>query len=251
MNAQPTPLILIVEDETELAQLMANYLEESGMRAQIFSRAQQAERFLQKNFANLLLLDITLPDQSGFELLAQLRANNITTPVIFVTGNSIEESKVHGLELGGDDYITKPFSFPELVARIRAVLRRAESSRDHALTKNVSLVDQPFEFCGATINPQRLVRQAADGSTSKLGRKEIGIMAHLVAHRNEVIPRNALIHAVWGMHANVRSRSLDQYIVKVRALCRNSKAGEDALRTVHGVGYIFDPDGTTPPEPAA
>lgn len=243
MSNAPTPLILIVEDEPELAKLISSYLEEAGMRTQVCHRSQHALRFLKSNFANLLLLDITLPDKSGFELLAQLRADNVQVPVIFVTGNSIEESKVRGLEMGGDDYVTKPFSYPELVARIRAVLRRAESSGDLSLTKNVSVVDEPFDFCGAKVNPQRLELTMPDGAVSKIGRKEIGIMSHLKAHEGEVIPRKALIHAVWGIHANVRSRSLDQYIVKVRGYCRSSKAGEEALRTVHGVGYIFDPDG--------
>ncbi len=241
---QTSPLVLIVEDEVEMATLIASYLQECGMRTQVCHRAKQAQSYLQENFANLLLLDITLPDKTGFELLTELRSENIDIPVIFVTGNSIEASKIKGLEMGGDDYITKPFSFPELVARIRAVLRRTEMVGDHALTHNVSLVDQPFDFCGARVNPQRLELVREGNAAEKVGRKEIGIMAYLTAHKGEVIPRNALIHAVWGQHANVKSRSLDQYIVKVRALCRGSVAGEDALRTVHGVGYIFDPDGS-------
>ena len=243
MSNAPTPLILIVEDEPELAKLMSNYIEESGMRTQVCHRAHQAIKFHKNNFVNLLLLDITLPDKTGFELLAELRTTNQSTPAIFVTGNSVEENKVHGLEMGGDDYITKPFSYPELVARIRAVLRRAENSGDLALTKNVSVSDEPFEFCQATINPQRLEMIWQDGSLTKIGRKEIGIMVHLKAHEGEVITRKALIHAVWGIHANVKSRSIDQYIVKVRELCRASKIGVEALRTVHGVGYIFDPEG--------
>ncbi len=243
MSNEPTPLILIVEDEPELAKLMSSYLEEAGMRTQVCHRAQQAVRFLKSNFVNLLLLDVTLPDKTGFELLEELRAGNQPNPVIFVTGNSVEESKVRGLEMGGDDYITKPFSYPELVARIRAVLRRAESSGDLSLTKNVSVSDEPFGFCQATINPQRLEMVWPDGSLTKIGRKEIGIMVHLKGHEGEVVTRKALIHAVWGIHANVKSRSLDQYIVKVRELCRASKVGVDALRTVHGVGYIFDPEG--------
>jgi two-component system alkaline phosphatase synthesis response regulator PhoP len=242
MSYEPTPLILIVEDEPELAKLISSYIEEAGMRTQVCHRAHQATRFLKGNFVNLLLLDITLPDKNGFELLEELRASNHPTPVIFVTGNSVEESKLRGLEIG-DDYVTKPFSYPELVARIRAVLRRAEGSGDFTLTQNVSVADVPFEFCQATINPQRLEMVWPDGSISKIGRKEIGIMAHLKAHEGEVITRKSLIHAVWGIHANVKSRSLDQYIVKVRELCRSSKVGVDALRTVHGVGYIFDPEG--------
>jgi two-component system alkaline phosphatase synthesis response regulator PhoP len=243
MSTTPQPLILIVEDEPELAKLIASYLEEAGMRTQVFHRAQTALRFLKASFANLLLLDITLPDKTGFELLTELREENVQIPVIFVTGNSIEDSKVRGLEMGGDDYVTKPFSYPELVARIRAVLRRAERSGDLALTRNVSVSDGPFDFCRATINPLRLEMTMPDGTVTKIGRKEIGIMAHLKQHEGEVIPRKALIHAVWGLHANVRSRSLDQYIVKVRDFCRESPVGVEALRTVHGVGYIFDPEG--------
>jgi DNA-binding response OmpR family regulator len=243
MSSEPKPLILIVEDEPELAKLIANYLEESGMRTQVCHRSQHALRFLKNNYANLLLLDITLPDQTGFQLLEELRTADIQVPVIFVTGNSVEESKIRGLELGGDDYVTKPFSYPELVARIRAVLRRSEGKGDLALTRNVAVDDAPFEFCRIKVVPQRLEMTLIDGTVQKVGRKEIGIMSHLKAHEGEVIPRKALIHAVWGIHANVRSRSLDQYIVKVRDYCRASPAGDDALRTVHGVGYIFDPEG--------
>jgi len=243
MSNNQKPLILIVEDEPELAKLMANYLNESAMRTHVCHRAQHAFRYLKSNFVNLILLDITLPDQNGFELLKQLRDEKMPIPVIFVTGNCIEDSKVRGLEMGGDDYVTKPFSYSELAARIRAVLRRAESSQDLALTCNVSIVDEPFEFCGAKVNPNRLEMTTPDGQIVKIGRKEIGIMSHLLTHEGEVIPRKVLIHSVWGIHANVRSRSLDQYIVKIRELCRSSPLGEAALRTIHGVGYIFDPSG--------
>lgn len=246
MSKTHKPLILIVEDEPELAKLVSLYLEEAGMRTQVCNRGQSAVRFLKANFANLLLLDITLPDRSGFELLSELRRENMQIPVIFLTGNSIEDSKVRGLELGGDDYITKPFSYPELVSRIRAVLRRSEGSSDLALTRNVSVADEPFQFCRATINPQRLEVTMPDGNVAKIGRKEIGIMFYLNKHEGEVITRKALIHAVWGQHANVRSRSLDQYIVKVRDFCRACLNGLEALRTVHGVGYMFDPEGKNP-----
>jgi DNA-binding response OmpR family regulator len=246
MSHEPSPLIVVVEDEPALARLMANYLEQAGMRTHVFHRSQQALQFFSTNFANLLLLDITLPDISGFNLLKQLRENNVRVPVIFVTGNSMDESKVRGLDMGGDDYITKPFSYPELVARVRAVLRRAETSDDSTLASNVSLGDAPFTFCGAQVNPQRLELTMPGGSPQKVGRKEIGIMAHLCANEGNVITRKALIHAVWGLHANVQSRSLDQYIVKIRDYCKASDAGVGALRTIHGIGYVFDPEGKFP-----
>ncbi len=242
MRAAPKPLILVVEDEPELAKVIGIHLEEAGMQAQLYDRAALAMKFLKRNFANLLLLDINLPDQSGFALLEELKTNDISIPTIFLTGNGVEANKVKGLDMGGDDYMTKPFSYAELVARIRAVLRRAETKADFNLAKNVRTVDAPFSFCGATITPDRLEIQFPDGAVVKLGRKELGILAYLDANKGVVITRKALIHSVWGLHADVKSRSLDQYIVKVRDLFKAHGISLDAFRTVHGVGYIFEPE---------
>src|SRR4051812_47254702 len=169
-RTEAKPLIVIVEDEVELASLMSQHLERAGMHTQTCNRAQHALKFLKKNFANLILLDINLPDQSGFSLVDDLKAADIHVPVIFLTGNVEEPSKVKGLDMGGDDYVTKPFSYAELVARIRAVLRRTESNTDQNVTKNVKVSDEPFEFCGAKITPERLEISFSDGNVQKLGR---------------------------------------------------------------------------------
>lgn len=245
MRAEPKPLVLVVEDEVELANLIAGHLEAAGMQTQVCNRAAHAVRFLKNNFANLMLLDISLPDGSGFTLLEELKAADINVPVIFLTGEMTETTKVRGLEMGGDDYVTKPFSYAELVARIRAVLRRAESKADLNLTKNVRVGDEPFDFCGAKIIPDRLEIAFPDGAVEKLGRKELGILAYLNGNQGAVITRKALIHAVWGIHADVRSRSLDQYIVKVREMFKEHGLDLSTFRTVHGIGYIFDPAGVS------
>lgn len=244
-RTEPKPLIVIVEDEAELAMLIANHLERAGMHTQVCNRATHAVRFLKKNFANLLLLDINLPDQSGFAMLEELKAADIAVPVIFLTGNVEETSKIRGLDMGGDDYVTKPFSYAELTARIRAVLRRTESKADLNLTKNVRVSDEPFDFCGARITPVRLEISFPSGKVEKLGRKELGILSYLNGHPGQVITRKALIHSVWGIHADVKSRSLDQYIVKVRDLFTAHGLNLNPFRTVHGIGYIFDPRGTS------
>ena len=244
-RTEPKPLIVIVEDEAELAALIALHLEKAGMHTQVCSRAAHALKFLKKNFANLLLLDITLPDQSGFSMLEELKKMGVTVPVIFLTGNIEETSKVRGLDMGGDDYVTKPFGYAELVARIRAVLRRTETKEDQNVTKNVKVSDEPFDFCGATITPQRLEITFPKGAIVKLGRKELGILAYLNAHQGHVITRQALSHSVWGVHADVKSRSLDQYVVKVRDLFGEHGLDLGAFRTVHGIGYIFDPKGVS------
>ena len=240
MSNTPKPLIVIAEDDKDMATMIATQLEVAGMQSQICNAAAHANRFLKNNFANLLLLDLHLPDSSGFTLMEELRKSGVEVPVIFLTGDNAEVQKVKGLEMGGDDYITKPFGFPELVARIHAVLRRAETSNDGHITKNASTMDEPFSFCGAEINPHRLEATFPDGITEKIGRKELGIFAFLAANPNTVLTRKNLIHSVWGVHADVRSRSLDQYIVKIRDLFKRHELTIDAFRTVHGVGYIYD-----------
>ena len=239
MTAKPKPLILIVEDEPELANIISHQLESVGMQTQTYYRTAHALRFLKSNFANLMLLDITLPDQDGFSFLDELKKNEMNVPVIFLTGNDSEVSKVKGLELGADDYITKPFSAAELIARINAVLRRAEASRDFNVTKNARITDQPFQFEGASVDPRTLTATFPDGSMENLGRKEFGIIAYLAANAGVIITRKNLIHSVWGLHADVRSRSLDQYIVKIRDLFAKKGRTLSNLRTVHGIGYEY------------
>jgi len=245
MCAEPRPLVVAVEDEPELLKIITEQLENAGMNVQAYNRCAPALRFLQHNFANLLLLDITLPDLNGFELLKQLKQEDINVPVIFLTGNSIESDKIKGLNMGGDDYITKPFSYLELVARINAVLRRAESNKDFNVTKNVRTTDGPFTFLGTQVHPERLEIAFPNGSTHKIGRKELGIIAYLHTHVGVVITRKELIHSVWGIHADIRSRSLDQYIVKIRAAYEKNGLSLDSFKTVHGIGYIFEPDKPT------
>jgi DNA-binding response OmpR family regulator len=240
MNQTPKPLIIIAEDDTDLATLIETQLELAGMQCQICNEARHVERFLKKNFANLILLDVNLPDSTGFNLMTDLRQSGNQTPVIFLTGENDAVKKVRALEMGGDDYITKPFGFPELIARINAVLRRAETVNDGHITQNASITDSPFDFCGAEINPQRLEVTFPDGEIESIGRKELGIFAYLADHPNAVLTRKNLIHSVWGIHADVRSRSLDQYIVKIRELYKRHGLTLDAFRTVHGVGYIYD-----------
>lgn len=221
------------------------------MQTQVCHQAFHVERYLKGNFANLLLLDINLPDNTGFQLIQSLRDGGISTPVIFLTGENDEVKKVKALEMGGDDYITKPFGFPELIARINAVLRRAETTLDSRITKNASINDEPFEFCGATVNPQRLEVAFPDGEREIIGRKELGIFVYLAEHPNAVLTRKNLIHSVWGIHADVRSRSLDQYIVKIRDLYKKHDLNLDTFRTVHGVGYIYDVEFGGDPETSA
>jgi DNA-binding response OmpR family regulator len=121
------------------------------------------------------------------------------------------------------------------------VLRRAEAHTDFNVTKNVRTIDGPFKFLGTDIHPDRLEIHFPNGTIHKIGRKELGILAYLHSHVGVVITRKELIHSVWGIHADIRSRSLDQYIVKVRAAFDKNGLSLDCFKTVHGIGYIFEP----------
>ena len=134
MNQTPKPLIIIAEDDKDLSTMIATQLEVAGMQSQVCYEAGHVARFLKNNFANLILLDVHLPDDTGFNLMSDLRKAGDRTPIIFLTGENSEVKKVNALEMGGDDYITKPFGFPELIARINAVLRRAETVHDSVIS---------------------------------------------------------------------------------------------------------------------
>ena len=241
--ADPRPLILVVEDQKDLASLISTQLETSGMVCQVAYTADGAFRFLKRNHVNLMLLDINLPGRFGTDLLDDLVSEDLKVPTIFLTAYDSESQIVQGLTRGGDDYITKPFSFPELVARIRAVLRRTETAADHHITKNAQISQDAFQFCEASVNPLRLELIFPNETVIKIGRKELGIMAFLVSNEGKVITRKALIHGVWGVHADVKSRLLDQYIVKIRDHYNKNGLTLGAFRTIHGVGYIYDPTG--------
>lgn len=234
------PLIVIVEDEKELANLIAEQLEDAGMMTQVFHRAANAHRFFKDNFANLMLLDVSLPDETGFDLLEELNKEDIIVPTIFLTASNSEAHKVRGLDMGGDDYVTKPFSFPELISRIRAVLRRAETAHDKKITPGTRLDEEPFQFCNATVNPTRMEVTFPNGEKQKIGKKELGILSCLVSQPDVVVTRKSLIHSVWGIHADVRSRSLDQYIVKIREAFSQNDGDLSRFRTIHGVGYLYE-----------
>lgn len=235
------PLILIVEDDEPLAEITSEHLELAGMHTQIFPRADKAITFLKKNHVNLVLLDITLPGTDGFAVFEEIKKLSEPPPVIFFTGNTAEASKIRGLETGADYYVTKPFSIGELIARIKAVIRRTDTRHDLNVTPNTTVTDEPFYIDKVKIDCQRLEMTFPDGLVDVAGKKEIGILRHFHEHPNVVIPRKNLIHAVWGPHADPKSRSLDQYIVRIRDQFREHGADAACLRTVHGIGFIYEP----------
>jgi DNA-binding response OmpR family regulator len=237
------PLVLIAEDDAELTDILKKQLSLSGLNVQTVPKGVDAINFLKRNFANVILLDINLPDVDGFSVMHKLHSEGIAIPVIFLTGFSDEFYKIKGFDAGADDFVTKPFSFTELMARIRAVLRRTAISGDLSITKNATLKDEDFEFCGAKVSPALMLITFSDGTQVPIGRKEIGILKHFAYNPDAILSRKTIIHSVWGEHANMRSRSMDQYIVKLRQIFKRNGCSMDALRTLHGIGYMYAKSG--------
>jgi DNA-binding response OmpR family regulator len=241
MSPQQRPLIVIVEDDRSLAANLQQQLEEAGFATQVFHKGATALKFIEQNHVHLVLLDPTLPDLDGLTVVERLRQTEATAAVIVLSGLKSPQAVVKALESGADDFVGKPHHPEELVARIHAVLRRSETAGDSRLTRNADLATDVFHFNGAEIHPERLELVAHTGKRCKLGRKEIGILYHLHANPGVIISRNSLIHAVWGVHANVRSRSLDQYIAKIRDSFQKLGRGLECFRTIHGIGYWYEP----------
>lgn len=239
MCAESRPLIVVVADEPELLKIITEQLTSAGFSVQSYAQGFPAERFLHDNVASLLLIDLTPPDPSGSDLYCALEQQGLNVPILFITGNSLAEERLKKIKRGAADGLSKPLNYPDLLTRIHAILRQAKVKAATPITPKP--VPAPFNLLGAQIDPGLGEILFSNGTRHKIGRKEIGILASLSAHRGVVITRKELLQAVWGMHADLQSRSLDQYIVKIRSMYARQGLTLDCLKTVHGVGYLFDP----------
>lgn len=232
--------VTVVDDDRDLVELIKIRFEEAGFEVLAFYQGGPFLKSIRKLSSNLILLDVNLPDVTGFELLASLRRKDPLTPVIFLTGSHSEAHKIKGLNQGADDYVTKPFSMGELLARTQALLRRVSKDGGTRLSEGIDLADDPFQFCRAEVNPARLEVTFPGGERVQIGKKELGLMRFLTQNEEQVLTRATVIRNVWGPSANLHSRSLDQYVVKLRTLFAQHHCDASAFRTVHGVGYIYE-----------
>jgi len=241
MSPKQKPLVVIIEDDRSLAAALADQLLNAGLSTQVFHKGATALKFVGESYVHLVLLDPSLPDLDGLAVLDKIRRLSHSPAVIFLSAQREGHHVAQALEAGADDFVGKPHHPDELVARIRAVLRRSETAGDSRLTVNAALGTSVFPFNGAEVHPERLEIVFAGNKKRKLGRKELGILYHLHANPGVIISRHSLIHAVWGVHADIRSRSLDQYIAKIRDAYADHGRSLDCLRTIHGIGYWYEP----------
>ncbi len=233
------PLILLAEDDVRLTEVLEKQINLSGMNVRTFHNGADVIKFLKRDYASIILLDINLPDIDGFNVMSQLHGLGISIPVIFLTGFSDEFYKLKGFDSGADDYVTKPFSFTELIARIRTILRRTSRASDFLITENATLNDRNFAFCDATVWPSLMQIRFPNGNVARIGKKEVGILKHFAANKDIILSRKNIIHSVWGEGANIRSRSMDQYIVKLRQLFKKNGYTMNNVKTLHGIGYMY------------
>jgi len=181
---------------------------------------------------DLIVLDLMLPRMSGLELCRRLRTEDVRVPVLMLTARGEEADRVRGLDLGGDDYVTKPFSVPELMARVRALLRRTSSAPDAADILKFGLVEIDF---------QRYTAHRR-GRPVELTRKEFALLRFLASLEDNVATRDEILNKVWGVESYPITRTVDNHISSLRAKLETDPAHPAHIQTVHGVGYKFVPD---------
>ena len=221
------PHILIVEDDQDIAELVARYLNKAGYTTEIVAAGRDALRTIATNAPDLLVLDLMLPQVDGLEICRAVRANTKTAaiPIIMLTARGEESDRIVGLEIGADDYLSKPFSPGELVARIRALLRRVQRAEESG--------DRRIRYGPIVVDPDRHT-VAADGTEVTLTAKEFLLLQYLLEHRGRVLSRDVLLTDVWGYRYTGGTRTVD---VHVRRLREKLPLLAASLVTVKQFGY--------------
>jgi DNA-binding response OmpR family regulator len=219
--------VLVIEDEPQMRSMLADNLEFEGYRVTAVASGEEALQAVAARHYALLLVDVMLPGISGFEVCRQLRARGSHVPIVMLTARTHEQDRVHGLDLGADDYVSKPFSVSELLARVRALVRRDDW---HAPGSG------EFSLGDVVVKPrQRLVLKK--GRRVALSSREFELLRYLFAHRNEVVSREQLLRDVWGYSHLSVTRTVDNYVAKLRVHIEPRPHEPRYIITVHGSGY--------------
>lgn len=221
-------LIYIVEDDVNIREIQRYALKNSGFQVQEFECGRELQQALEHQVPSLILLDIMLPNEDGLDILAGLRNNRVTekVPIIMVTAKSSELDKVKGLDLGADDYMTKPFGIMELISRVKALLRRTEGLSESAVMSNGEIV----------VDTDRR-RVTVAGKPCELTFKEFELLKMLLLNAGIVLSRDKIMDQVWGFDYEGESRTVDMHIKTLR---QKLGSGGSSIKTVRNVGYKMD-----------
>jgi DNA-binding response OmpR family regulator len=226
------PKILVVEDDPHILLGLEEVLKSDGFEVAVCGRGDQAIESVMTQRPVLILLDVMLPGLSGYDICKQLRGKKVAIPILMLTAKGQEIDKVVGLDLGADDYVTKPFGVRELLARIHALLRRTQTQGGEA----VSAANAPFQIGAATVDPKTFQLKRGK-ATEELTAKELKLLQLFSQHPGEVFSRDRLLNEVWGYNYFGTTRTLDQVIVQLRKKLGDNGDNPKHLQTVHGVGY--------------
>ena len=224
--------ILMIEDDKDITELVRYNLEKDGYRVTAAEDGATGLAQFRRSQPDLLILDLMLPRMSGLEICKELRRDTQAprVPIIMLTARGEEADRIVGLEMGADDYITKPFSPRELMARVRALLRRGEP---------VAMDEVPIEMDGLTIDPASY-RVTRAGQRVMLSSLEFRLLHFLASHPNKVFTRDRLLDAIWGTDRFVIPRSIDVYIRRLREKIEEDSRKPEFLKTIRGAGYLFE-----------
>lgn len=221
--------ILIIEDDNDLAQITGEMLKKYGFEVLIAGDCEQAFMILREGQFQMILMDINLPDGTGFEVCKELRRVS-KIPVIFASARTSEDDKIMGLDMGGDDYLAKPYSLRELLARVNALMRRT-----YGETKN----EPVYQFGGIKVDTgMRTVER--NGEEVKLALREFDLLAYLCAHSNQVISKEELLHEVWGAFSEAEIATVAVHIRWLREKLEEDPSDPKWIKTVWGIGYQME-----------
>jgi DNA-binding response OmpR family regulator len=216
--------ILVIEDEPAILRGLADNLRFESYEVLTAADGESGYAALKEHKPDLIILDLMLPKMSGYDVCRKARTEGIVTPILMLTARGEEADRVRGLDLGADDYVSKPFSLPELLARVRALLRRAQRT----------VLDE-LRFDDVVVDFRKYEARRA-GVEVDLTRKEFGMLRLLASRAGEVLTRDELLTEVWGLESYPTTRTVDNHILSLR-----SKLGAEHLVTIHGVGYKWAP----------
>jgi DNA-binding response OmpR family regulator len=221
--------ILIVEDDLAILRGLKDNLEYESYEVLTATDGEQGYALLREKKPDLVILDLMLPRMSGYELCRKVRKEGNTIPIMMLTARGEEVDRVLGLDLGADDYVTKPFSVPELLARIRAIIRRVQQDKTGDLPDWLHFGEISIDF--------KCFEARKGGKVLNMSRKEFGVLRVLAARAGEVVTRDELLDAVWGYDQYPTTRTVDNHIALLRTKLEDDPARPRHIITVHGVGY--------------
>ncbi|RLB80130.1 MAG: DNA-binding response regulator [Deltaproteobacteria bacterium] len=223
--------ILIVEDDKGTARFIKKGLSEEGFMVDVVSGGEEGLFMATTEIYDLIILDVMLPEISGFEVISDIRQKGVSTPVLFLTAKDEKEDIIHGLDLGADDYLVKPFAFAELMARIRAVLRRGQIS------------DQTQKLIIGDLVLDRVTRQARrDDKIIELTAKEFQLLEYMMRNTGHILTKTMILDRVWGYDFDTQSNIIEVHVNRLRAKV-DKDFSTKLIHTVRGVGYVIKTQG--------